>query len=141
MGSVCNAWKSHPKNRTRMLFLWCVLIHTVKKRWLSICNRNLYNCVRISFLAPLHIDIFATGKHVNHGEEYGLEISTIFHFYVPKKAINDVRYREMPAIKCPLHRGFTVVKFGLHELFAKSCEIRESPRRQLNFHVNYQHEN
>ena len=32
--------------------------------------------------------IFATGKHVNHGGEYGLEIPTNFHFYEPEKAIN-----------------------------------------------------
>ena len=48
------------------------------------CNRNLHNCVRISILFLLHIDIFATGKHVNHRVEYGLEISTVFHFYGPK---------------------------------------------------------
>ena len=51
------------------------------------CNRNLHNCIRISILVPLHIDIFATGKHVNQGREYGLEICIIFHFYGPKKAI------------------------------------------------------
>ena len=50
-------------------------------------NRNLHNCIRISFLVPLSTDIFATGKHVNHGGEYGLEISTTFHFYGPKKAM------------------------------------------------------
>ena len=70
-----------------MLFLWCVLIHTVKKRWLSLCDRNLHNCIRISILVPLRIDIFATGKHVNHGVEYGL-LNTIFHFYGPKKPLN-----------------------------------------------------
>ena len=51
------------------------------------CNRNLHICIRISIFVPLHIDIFATGKHVNHGGEYGLEISTIFHLYGSKKAI------------------------------------------------------
>ena len=50
------------------------------------CNRNLHNFIRISILVPLRIDIFETGKHVNHGGEYGLEISIIFHFYGPKKA-------------------------------------------------------
>ena len=51
------------------------------------CNRNLHNCIRVSILVPLRIDIFATKKHLSHGGEYGLEISTIFHFYGPKKAI------------------------------------------------------
>ena len=51
------------------------------------CNRNLHNCIRISILVPLRTEIFATGKHVNHGGEYGLEISTTFHFYGPKKAM------------------------------------------------------
>ena len=50
-------------------------------------NRNLHNCICISTLVPLRIDIFETGKHVNHGGEYRLEISTVFHFYGPKKAI------------------------------------------------------
>ena len=50
------------------------------------CDRNLHNFIRISILVPLRIDIFETGKHVNHGGEYGLEISIIFHFYGPKKA-------------------------------------------------------
>ena len=33
------------------------------------------------------LDIFATGKRVNHGGEHGLEISANFHFYGPEKAI------------------------------------------------------
>ena len=33
------------------------------------------------------LDVFATGKHVNHGGEYGLEIPAIFLFYGPKKII------------------------------------------------------
>ena len=48
------------------------------------CNRNLHNCILISILVPFRIDIFAIGKHVNHGGEYGLKISTIFHCYGPK---------------------------------------------------------
>ena len=52
------------------------------------CNRNFHNCIRISILVSLRIDIFATGKHVNHGVEYGLETFTIFHFYGPRKPLN-----------------------------------------------------
>ena len=55
------------------------------------CNRNLHNWIRISILVlilvPLRIDIFATGKYVNHGAEYGM-LNTIFHFYEPKKPLN-----------------------------------------------------
>ena len=51
------------------------------------CKRNLCNCISISIIVPLRIDIFATGKHASHGCEYGLEISTSFHFYGPKKAV------------------------------------------------------
>ena len=50
-------------------------------------NRNLHNCIRISILVPLRLDIFATGKQVNHGGEYGLKISTTFYFYRPIKTI------------------------------------------------------
>ena len=52
------------------------------------CNRNLHNRIRISILVPLRIGIFGTGKHVHHGVEYGLEISTVFHFYGSKKPLN-----------------------------------------------------
>ena len=80
------------------------------------CSRNLHNCIHISIFVPWRIDIFAAVKHVNHGGEYGLEISTIFYFYGPKNVNkcelgpkNDVRYREVSAIKCPLHRGFVII--------------------------------
>ena len=33
------------------------------------------------------LDIFATGKRVNHGRQYGQEISAKFHFYWPEKTI------------------------------------------------------
>ena len=59
------------------------------------CNRNLHNFIRISILVPLRIDIFETGKHVNHGGEYGLEISIIFHFYGPKRPLNSHKNKLM----------------------------------------------
>ena len=52
------------------------------------CNINLHNRILISILVPLRIGMFGTGKQVNHGVECGLEISTIFHFYEPKKPLN-----------------------------------------------------
>ena len=37
---------------------------------------------------PCTLDIFATGKRVNHGGEYRLEIPAHFNFCEPEKAIN-----------------------------------------------------
>ena len=56
------------------------------------CNGNLHNCIRISILVSLRIDIFATGRHVNHGVEYGL-LNTIFHFYGPKMPLNSPKIK------------------------------------------------
>ena len=58
-------------------------------------NRNLHNCIRISILVLLRIEIFVIGKHVNHGGEYRLEIYTIFHFYGPKKAIKPTKNKKI----------------------------------------------
>ena len=45
------------------------------------------------FLSLPHcaLDIFATGKRVNHGGQYGLEIQANFHFYVPQNTIKLVK--------------------------------------------------
>ena len=127
------------------------------------------------------LDIFPTGKCINHGGEYGLENTVNFHFYRPKKSLNwpknkitksklqrncktlsqvkfiqisykkcltwlvigciryrkvssrryfelvpknDVHYREVSAVKCPLHtryENFTVILF----VAAKSVRCRE----------------
>ena len=40
------------------------------------------------YLSHCAWDIFATGKHVNHGGEYGREIPPIFHFLGLKKPLN-----------------------------------------------------
>ena len=47
-----------------------------KSPWLHSC---FYRCT---------LDIFATGKRVNHGGEYRLEIPPHFNFCEPEKAIN-----------------------------------------------------
>ena len=41
------------------------------------------------FLSLRHctLDVFATGKHINHGDKYRLEIHANFHFCRPEKAI------------------------------------------------------
>ena len=65
------------------------------------CNRNLHNCIRISILVSLRIDIFATGKHVNLGVEYGLEISIIFHFYGPKIPLNSPKNKTIKIKETP----------------------------------------
>ena len=36
------------------------------------------------YLPRCALDIFATGKRVNHGRDYGLEIPANFHFYRPE---------------------------------------------------------
>ena len=68
------------------------------------CNRNLHNCIRISILVPLRIDIFATGKYVTHGVEDEL-LNTIFHFYGPKKPLNS------PKNKIKIEETLSKVKF------------------------------
>ena len=57
-----------------------------KNRWLAMCNRNLYDCIHVC-LPHCTMDIFATGKRVNHEGEYGLEIPVNFHFYEPERSI------------------------------------------------------
>ena len=52
------------------------------------CNRILHDSIHVSFPALLRlVHLFATGKRVNHGYEYGLSFRPNSHFYGPKKAI------------------------------------------------------
>ena len=58
----------------------------------SLCKEEVTDHVSLivsMFLSLPHcaLGIFATGKHVNHGVEYGLEIPVNFHFYGPEKAM------------------------------------------------------
>ena len=69
-----------------MVSLWLVVILTVKKRWLAICSRNLYDIIHVFFPAQWRMR-HNTGKCVNHGGEYGLEIPTNFHFSESEKGI------------------------------------------------------
>ena len=42
------------------------------------------------YLSHFALDIFATGKHINHNDEYRLKIPTnlqFLHFHGPEKAI------------------------------------------------------
>ena len=48
-----NAWNSQSRKLTIMLLLWFVLILSVKKRWLAMCNRVFYDCIDVSIPAPL----------------------------------------------------------------------------------------
>ena len=45
-----------PTKWIRMLLLWFVLIHTVKKKWLAMCSGNLYDCIHVSVPAPLRFE-------------------------------------------------------------------------------------
>ena len=124
------------------------------------------------FLSHCLLDIFATGKHLNHRDKYGLETGTnlqSLHFHGPEKAIKlakkynnkDQRNlkrnfktlpkvkcihvsckkclilnvliiessvlggnvswnKEVPFIKCPLHRGFVMrVRASFHPFLRK----------------------
>ena len=58
----------------------------------SLCKEEVIGHVSLiasMFLSLPHcaLGIFATGKLVNHGVEYGLEILVNFHFYGPEKAM------------------------------------------------------
>ena len=46
----------------KMLFLGLALIHNVMKKWLSMFNRNLHNCIHISVPVPLHLEHFCNWK-------------------------------------------------------------------------------
>ena len=50
-------------------------------------NKNVLNCIQFPLMHHFALDISATGKHVNHGDKYGLEILANFHFRGPEKAI------------------------------------------------------
>ena len=49
----CNAWNNQSRKLTIMLLLWFVLILSVKKRWLAMCNRVFYDCIDVSIPALL----------------------------------------------------------------------------------------
>ena len=59
------------------------------------CNGNLHDSIHISILVHCALGIFATGKRVSHGGEYGLEIPTIFHFYGPSRPLNSAQNKIM----------------------------------------------
>ena len=60
-----------------------LLILTLKNRWLAMTNRNLRDCVHVSILPQCILNIFAIREPVNHGGEYGLEMTVNFNFYGP----------------------------------------------------------
>ena len=74
-----------------MLFLWFLLILTVKELSGCPCTTEIFMIVPIFLSLPHYaLNIFATGKHVNHRDEYGLVIPTnlqSLHFRGPEKAI------------------------------------------------------
>ena len=46
------------------------------------------------FLPNCVLDVFATGKRVTHGGEYGLEIPSNFHFDGPEIAMKLVKIKK-----------------------------------------------
>ena len=65
------------------------VVHTAptEKRCLACATEISVILFMLLSLPHFTLDIFATGKQVNHGGEYGLEIPADFHFYGPEKAI------------------------------------------------------
>ena len=51
------------------------------------CNRNLHDLIRVFTLPHCALNIFATGKHVDQGDQYKLKIPANFQLYGPEKAI------------------------------------------------------
>ena len=49
------------------------------------CSRSLHDCIYVS--SPIPMDIFASGKCVNHEFECVQEVPDELHFYEPEKAI------------------------------------------------------
>ena len=52
-------------------------------------NRNLHDCIDISIPALLSFGYLCNWKHVNHRDDYGLEIPANLqplHFHAPEKA-------------------------------------------------------
>ena len=68
-----------------MLLLWFLLILTVKKRWLVMCNRNLHDCIHVFILAPLHFGHLSNWETHQTWSKYGLKIPA--NFYGPEKTI------------------------------------------------------
>ena len=68
----------------------CTNSHCKEEVVLATCSRNLHDWILVSIPVPLQFGR-STGKHVNHGAEYGLEIPTNFHFYRPEKTIKLVK--------------------------------------------------
>ena len=79
-------------------------INKVEKNVVSLVRTNsqckievVVHVQQVSIIVPIFLslshcalDIFATGKHINHSDEYGLEIPTnlqSLHFHGPEKAI------------------------------------------------------
>ena len=68
------------------------------------CNRNLHDFIHFLSLSHCTLGIFATGKHVNYKDEYGLEIPTnlqSLHFHGVGKGIKlakKIKYQSLKKI-------------------------------------------
>ena len=65
-----------------------VSILIVKKWWLGMCQRTCSRLYLCSYPYHCALAIFLTGKRINRGGGYGLEIPANVYFYDPKEAIN-----------------------------------------------------
>ena len=108
-----------------MLFISFVLILTVEEKWLSMCNRNLHNCIDNSIPVPLRFG-HLTRKHGNHRDDYGLEIPTnlqFLHFHGTEKDIKlakKVKNKDLRKLK---RNCKTLFKVKCIQISCKKCLI------------------
>ena len=86
MTRVCNARKSQPTKWTIMLLLCSILILTIKKRWLAMCNRNLHDCIHVSIPHSLRFGHLSKWKTRQPWRWIATGNPCEFLFYGPEKA-------------------------------------------------------
>ena len=93
----CLQYVKEPTNEVDKNGVASFLTNSHFKRWLTTCNKNFHHYVRVSLYSSLPhyvLDIFATGRRINHGGEYRLEIPANFHFCGPEKAVKQTKKKK-----------------------------------------------
>ena len=113
-----------------MLFLWFVLILAVKEKWLSMCNRNLHDCIHISIPVPLRLGHICNRKKVNYRDEYGPEIPTnlqSLHFHGNEKTIKLAKKVNDKDRRKRKRNCKTLCKVNCIQISYKKCLILDVP--------------
>ena len=87
VGECLHCVKEPTNEVDKMLLLWFILILTVKKKWLAMCNRKSPWWYIYFYLFPIALWTSFQLRYVHYGGEYRLETSGNFHFSGPEKAI------------------------------------------------------